>query len=74
MNLFKVPFKCQCCKRTGLYLTAIDFDSVQLQCKCGSGAVQTQMPLAILEHYRADSNTFEERYEDVRIRKGRKVA
>jgi hypothetical protein len=69
MNLFKVPYKCQSCKRTGYYLTGIDFDEVQLLCPCGAGSVQTQVPLAIL--VRDIRITKEERETHYRVRKGR---
>lgn len=75
MFLFKVPYKCSQCKNTGVYHTCIDWEDVQLQCKCGYGAVQTQVPLSILE-VEHNSNTTNAGYDelDVVVRKGRKVA
>lgn len=79
MNLFKVPYKCHHCKRTGYYLTAIDFDDVQLQCTCGQGAVQTQVPLAIIERdVRISTSLYEEvaneMLEKSKRRKNRRAA
>lgn len=72
MNLFKVPYKCQHCKRTGYYLTAIDFDDVQLQCTCGQGAVQTQVPLAIIERdIRITTSLYDEIMEQ-EVKRGKK--